>query len=259
MDVKIASLPSAGAAPMDAGNPLVLFAVLVLGIVLLPGMDMAYILASALRAGARGAAAAVAGVVLGGVVHVLVGLAGIALLLATVPAAFNLLLVAGALYLAWIGVDLMRHGAGGAGGADGAQAPVRPGAILLRGAATNLLNPKAYLFMLAVFPQFLRPAEGQVALQAAALAAIIACTQIAVYGAMAWLTLRASRGLSSHPARQRLLGRAVGVMLVTMAVLTVAGAWRGATSPALVASAPSEPRLDTVPPESASSRPRSPP
>jgi threonine/homoserine/homoserine lactone efflux protein len=256
MDVKIASLPSAGAAPMDAGNPLVLFAVLVLGIVLLPGMDMAYILASALRAGARGAAAAVAGVVLGGVVHVLVGLAGIALLLATVPAAFNLLLVAGALYLAWIGVDLMRHGAGGA---DGAQAPVRPGAILLRGAATNLLNPKAYLFMLAVFPQFLRPAEGQVALQAAALAAIIASTQIAVYGAMAWLTLRASRGLSSHPARQRLLGRAVGVMLVTMAVLTVAGAWRGATSPALAASAPSEPRLDTVPPESASSRPRSPP
>jgi threonine/homoserine/homoserine lactone efflux protein len=256
MDVKIASLPSAGAAPMDAGNPLVLFAVLVLGIVLLPGMDMAYILASALRAGARGAAAAVAGVVLGGVVHVLVGLAGIALLLATVPAAFNLLLVAGALYLAWIGVDLMRHGAGGA---DGAQAPVRPGAILLRGAATNLLNPKAYLFMLAVFPQFLRPAEGQVALQAAALAAIIASTQIAVYGAMAWLTSRASRGLSSHPARQRLLGRAVGVMLVTMAVLTVAGAWRGATSPALVASAPSEPRLDTVPPESASSRPRSPP
>ena len=238
---------------MDAGNPLVLFAVLVLGIVLLPGMDMAYILASALRAGARGAAAAVAGVVLGGAVHVLVGLAGVALLLATVPAAFNALLLAGALYLAWIGVDLMRHGAGGA---DGAQAPAGPGAILLRGAATNLLNPKAYLFMLAVFPQFLRPADGGVALQAAALAAIIASIQIAVYGAMAWLTLRASRVLSSRPGRQRLLGRAVGVMKVAMAVLTVAGAWRGATPLAVVASAPT---LETEPSQSASSRPRSTP
>ncbi len=217
---------------MDAGNPLLLFALLVLGIVLLPGMDMAFILASALRAGARGATAAVAGVVLGGFVHVAVGVAGIALLLATVPAAFNALLLAGALYLAWIGVDLLRHGAGGPGSA---QAPARPGAILLRAAATNLLNPKAYVFMLAVFPQFLRPAEGSVALQAAALAAIIALTQILVYGGMAWLALRATRGLAARPGRQRLLGRAVGAMLVAMAVLTVAGAWRGTASPALAA------------------------
>ncbi|TNJ34799.1 LysE family translocator [Arenimonas terrae] len=238
---------------MDAGNPLLLFAVLVLGIVLLPGMDMAYILASALRAGARGAAAAVAGVVMGGFVHVLVGLAGVALLLATVPAAFNGLLFAGAFYLAWVGVDLMRHGAGGTGDA---QAPARPAAILLRGAATNLLNPKAYLFMLAVFPQFLRPADGQVALQAAVLAAVIAATQVAVYGAMAWLTLRASRGLAARPAGRRLLGRAVGAMLVAMAVLTVAGGWRGAPSPAFAAPAPA---LDTASPGSASSLPRSTP
>jgi threonine/homoserine/homoserine lactone efflux protein len=231
MDVKMASTLPLRTVRMEAGNPLVLFAVLVFGVVLLPGMDMAFILASALRAGARGAVAAVAGVVLGGFVHVLVGVAGIALLLATVPAAFNTLLLAGALYLAWIGLALLRHGVGGPGET---QAPARPGAILLRAAATNLLNPKAYVFMLAVFPQFLRPSQGNVALQAVALAAIIAATQIAVYGGVAWLTLRASRRLAARPARLQLLGRAVGAMLVAMAAITVAGAWRVA-SPAMAA------------------------
>lgn len=234
---------------MEAGNPLVLFAVLVFGVVLLPGMDMAFILASALRAGARGAIAAVAGVVLGGFVHVLVGVAGIALLLATVPAAFNALLLAGALYLAWIGLGLLRHGVGGPGEA---QSPARPGAILLRAAATNLLNPKAYVFMLAVFPQFLRPSQGNLALQAVALAAIIALTQILVYGSAAWLALRAARALAARPAQRRLLGRAVGAMLVAMAAITVAGAWRSAAPTALAATIerpalhPSRPQEDSM-------------
>lgn len=218
---------------MDAANPLFVFAALVLGIVVLPGMDMAFVLASALRGGVRSGAAAVAGVVLGGLVHVMVGVAGIALVLALAPAAFNALLLAGALYLAWIGVALLRHGAGTMGAA---RAEAKPGATLLRAAATNLLNPKAYVFMLAVFPQFLRPERGGVALQAATLAAIIALTQIIVYGAVAVVASGAARRLRAQPRRQVLLGRAVGVMLLAMSTLTVAGAWRG--SPAAAMSVP---------------------
>ncbi len=76
----------------------------------------------------------------------------------TVPGAFNAVLLAGAAYVAWIGVSLFR-------GASSARAmvpasPVAPGATFRRGAITNLLNPKAYLFMLAIFPQFVRPELG---------------------------------------------------------------------------------------------------
>lgn len=46
---------------------------------------------------------------------------------------------------------------------------------------TCLLNPKAYLFMFAVFPQFLRPEAGGIWLQATILGTIIAATQFSVY------------------------------------------------------------------------------
>jgi len=85
-----------------------LFATLVLGVVVLPGLDMAYIMGSALSGGRRAGFAALAGVVAGGVCHVVMTGLGVSVLLRTVPGAFNALLVAGALYIAWIGVSLIR-------------------------------------------------------------------------------------------------------------------------------------------------------
>jgi threonine/homoserine/homoserine lactone efflux protein len=85
-----------------------LFFVLVFGVVLLPGLDMAYVLASALIGGRRAGMAATAGIVAGGVVHVTMGALGIMAVLRLFPAAFNAVLLAGALYIAWIGISLLR-------------------------------------------------------------------------------------------------------------------------------------------------------
>nr|WP_255413720.1 LysE family transporter [Rhodoferax sp. TS-BS-61-7] len=85
-----------------------LYAVLVAGIVVLPGMDMAFVLASTLVDGRRSGAAAVAGIVLGGMVHVAMGALGVGLLLQHFPLAFNALLLAGSLYVAWMGYGLLR-------------------------------------------------------------------------------------------------------------------------------------------------------
>src|SRR6188768_1331416 len=93
--------------PMD-NTHLWLFFSLVFGIVILPGMDMAFVLGSALVGGRRAGLAAVAGLVAGGVCHVVMGASGLAVLLALVPSAFNAMLVAGALYVAWIGWGLWR-------------------------------------------------------------------------------------------------------------------------------------------------------
>ncbi|QJW85511.1 LysE family transporter [Ramlibacter terrae] len=62
--------------------------------------------------GRRSGAAAVAGLVAGGVVHVVMGALGVGLLLRMRPAAFNTLLVAGALYVGWLGWQLWRHPSG---------------------------------------------------------------------------------------------------------------------------------------------------
>lgn len=208
-----------------------LFFLMVLGIIVLPGMDMAFVLASSLGGGRRAGLLAVAGVIAGGVCHVLASALGIGLLLQLFPALFNALLLAGAVYIAWIGITLLRsasaagalpqaRGAAGATGAAGAWATFRQAAF------TNLLNPKAYLFMFAVFPQFLRPQQGLVWAQALVLGVIIWATQAAVYGSLALAAGSASAGLASRPRLQVLIVRAAGAMLVLGAVLTALEGWR---------------------------------
>src|SRR3954469_24838974 len=139
----------------DHMDPLWLFALLSIGIMVVPGMDMAFVLSSALVDGRRAGFAAVAGMVAGAVVHVAMGALGIGLLLQVVPAAFNALLAAGAMYVGWIGCSLLRSQV--ALGAAKGGVPQALDRIFGKAALTCLLNPKAYLFTLAVFPQFLRP------------------------------------------------------------------------------------------------------
>lgn len=205
---------------MDAANPLWLFFLLVLGVVLLPGMDMAYVLGSTLVGGRRSGLAATGGIVTGGVVHVTSGALGIVALLHAVPAAFNLMLAAGSCYLGWIGWGLLRS-RGAALSPAAAQ-----GSSFRSGLVTSLLNPKAYLFMFAVFPQFLRPGDG--AARAVTLWLVLAVTQAAVYGAVVLAGDRARGWLAGGTRGSVLLLRAVGGVLLGMAALTLVQGWRAA-------------------------------
>jgi threonine/homoserine/homoserine lactone efflux protein len=209
---------------MDPSAHLWLFFLLVLGIVLLPGLDMACVLGSTLAAGRRAGFATVAGIVAGGIVHVAVAATGVAVVVTAAPALFNGLLFAGAVYVAWIGVALARHGVAFAGAA----APAGT-AWFRRGALTNLLNPKAYAFMLAVFPQFVRADLGPVGRQALLLGAIIGVTQAGVYGALVAGAARARTWAEGRPGALAALGRGVGALLIAAAIATLAGAWRGAS------------------------------
>jgi threonine/homoserine/homoserine lactone efflux protein len=197
---------------------------LVFGIVILPGMDMAFVLGSALVGGRRTGLAAVGGLMAGGVCHVAMGATGFAMVLKLFPAAFNVMLMAGALYVAWMGYGLWRTTEGLA--IDGPQALRSPGATFRRAALTNLLNPKAYVFMLAVFPQFIRPSYGPIAVQALVLGAIITVTQALVYGTIVLLADGVRDWLRANPAASRGLARSVGVLLMLVAAFTVIEGWR---------------------------------
>jgi threonine/homoserine/homoserine lactone efflux protein len=204
-------------------DPLWLFALFVFGIIVLPGMDMAFVLATSLVDGRRAGAAAVSGMVAGGAAHTLMGALGIGMLLHLVPAAFNGVLLAGALYVAWMGITLWRSPATLA---QVREQPSRPPLhVFGRAMATCLLNPKAYVFMVAVFPQFIRPAAGNLAGQALAMGAIIAATQALVYGAVA---LGAS-GVRAHLQRsitaQARVARAVALLLLGTSAWAVATGW----------------------------------
>jgi threonine/homoserine/homoserine lactone efflux protein len=210
---------------MSYGTSLVLFAGLVFGIVVLPGMDMAFVMGSSLVAGRRHGLAAVGGIVTGGIGHVVMTTLGIGVLLKVVPGAFNALLLAGALYIAWIGLSLLRSDS--AFGLQNRSGDTGSAWLTFRrGALTCLMNPKAYLFMLAVFPQFLRAEYGPLWTQALMLWVIIAVTQTCVYGGVALAAAQARGWLSGRPAAAIAASRAVGAVLVVAAVFTGVEGWR---------------------------------
>ena len=203
-----------------------LYFVMVAGIIVLPGMDMAFVMASALAAGRRAGFAAVGGIVAGGVIHLLMGATGVGLILVAAPRLFNALLIGGALYVAWIGLSLLR-GASALGEVRDEARRTLP-STFGRAMLTCLLNPKAYVFMLAVFPQFLRIEYGSIVAQSVVLGAITAATQAAIYGAVA-LGAAGLRGwLRANGAAQIALGRAVGLLLMGVAVWALVEGWQRA-------------------------------
>lgn len=203
-----------------------LFSLMVLGIIALPGMDMAFVMASAMAGGRQPGFAAVAGIAAGGVVHVVMAALGVGLLLGLYPVAFNLLLLAGSAYIAWIGWSLWRGAA--ALGEVGRVPRVGVMQTFWRGALSCLMNPKAYVFMVAVFPQFARPEYGPLLTQAIVMGAIIMATQLLVYGSMAWGAGGLQVWLRDNPRSQVLVGRGVGLSLVLAAAWTGWHGWRAA-------------------------------
>lgn len=210
---------------MPSHPDLWLFAGLVFGVVVLPGLDMAFVGASALAGGRRSGLAAVAGIVAAGQVHMAAGVTGLAALLLWWPAGRALLLLAGAAYMAWIGWGLLRtkHDQG-PGGASAPAAPADARRAFVRAAATCLANPKAYAFTLAVLPPFLLSPPRPLLLQALWLGAIVALNQALVYGAVALTAAAARPWLQQRPRASQWTARTIGTLLIVAAALAAAGA-----------------------------------
>jgi len=205
-------------------NPdLWLYFLAVLAVILLPGMDMAYVMASSVSGGRRGAISSVLGIASGGAIHVVVGATGMAALMLVVPGLFRAVLLLGTLYLLWIGWNIWRS-ADATPSSLASVAPPSSAAIYRRAVTTCLLNPKAYAFTLALFPAFVRSDTRSLVLQTLALCLITVGTQIAVYGTVAALAVRA-RDLIR--ARQSIIARTMGAMLMVSALLTATRAWAG--------------------------------
>ncbi len=139
--------------------PLFMAAVLVLNAT--PGVDLLLTVSRTAQSGVRAGVMAALGINAGCALHALAAAFGLAALLAWSALSFMLLKWAGAAYLVWLGIGMLRsawRGPEAKADAAAAAATVRPAADFRRGLLTNLLNPKVALFMLAFLPQFI-PAQ----------------------------------------------------------------------------------------------------
>jgi threonine/homoserine/homoserine lactone efflux protein len=124
--------------------------------------------------------------------------------------------------MVWIGFTLIRSSITVSEVGDGA---VRSDWRAFRqGAITCLINPKAYLFMLAVYPQFLKPAYGPIWAQAIVMGLMTLATQAAIYGTIAFTASGSRNLLVSNPKATVIVGRVAGSLLVVVSLLT---AWHG--------------------------------
>jgi threonine/homoserine/homoserine lactone efflux protein len=190
-----------------------------------PGVDFLLTVTRTLQGGARAGLATAAGIGAGCVAHALAAAFGMAALLALHPAAFTAVQWAGAAWLGWLGLGLLRKawrgpaaGAAGASAPAGAPAPARPLWLEFRtGLLTNLLNPKVALFFLAFLPQFVPAgAPGKTA------ALLLLGGWFALQGTLflALLVLLATR-LSRWPvsaAARRALGLLGGTLFIALAL-----------------------------------------
>ncbi|MDQ1155010.1 LysE family translocator [Brevundimonas sp. SORGH_AS_0993] len=143
---------------------------------------------------------------------------GLAALVKAFPAAFKVIAVLGAVYVAWLGIKALRGAFATAAQPD--HVVVRKGrSAFADGFAVQIANPKAILFFTAVLPPFVdvsRPVAPQLALFA--LAAIgmdmVSMSTYALSGAA--LSRRMQR-----PRFRRGFGVVVGLLLMTAAVLIV--------------------------------------
>ena len=144
---------------MFGTQDLALFTLTVFVLNATPGVDMAFTLLSTLRGGIRAGLAASAGICAGSVVHTLAAAFGLAALMAASSAAFNTVKWAGAAYLLWLAIGLLRQALRAGVTAVAGETPdasVGTAAQLFRqGFLTNVLNPKVALFFLALLPQFI--------------------------------------------------------------------------------------------------------
>ena len=178
-----------------------------------PGPDNLQVLARGISQGRAAGFVAALGFTAGILFHTTLAALGVAAVLRSSPVAFEILKLAGAAYLVWIGIKALRS----QGLANAHERPPQPlGTIFRQSVIGNLMNPKVTLFFVVFLPQFVDPSRGQ-ALQYSVLVATFAACELF------WYVMYAAGGHGlrrwlAKPFARRWFERLVGSVFLAFAV-----------------------------------------
>jgi len=196
-------------------SPLLAFAVTCLVIEITPGPNMTYLAALSLSHGGRTGLAAVAGIALGLLTYGVAAALGLAALIDNSPPLYGLLRWTGVLYLLWLSFvawkgerELAAETVDGDNG--------QPWLAFRRGLITNLLNPKAAVFYVAVLPEFVRIELGPVIVQTLALSVVYVAIATAIHVTI--VALAGSLQVHLTERHRNAIRRAMAVALLFIAI-----------------------------------------
>jgi threonine/homoserine/homoserine lactone efflux protein len=202
---------------MISAHLLAVYIAALLVVYAVPGPDMALILQTSIGRGVRSGFAAACGLGLARATHVTLSACGAAALLRSAPWLYDVVRYGGAVYLAWIGIQIFRSpmfalpesGAARDEANRSTDATATAGmrqlrAAFVKGLLTNLLNPKALLFCSVLLPQFVRPEAGPVALQMIELGSVLLAVGLCFDLTYAIGAARIAGWMRAHPLAQTL-------------------------------------------------------
>ena len=184
--------------------------------IITPGADWAYAISAGMRE--RRVAPAVAGLLSGHLLATLIVAAGIGALLAKSPLIMSLLTLAGALYLLWLGIGMIRQpSTPQAGQVQVADSWFR---WVWKGTCVSGMNPKVFLLFLALLPQFTDPLSTcPVPAQIMALGALHGVSCAVVY-LLVGFSARAV--LQTRPGAAKNVSRVSGAVMIIIALILLA-------------------------------------
>lgn len=180
---------------------------------LIPGPDMILVLQTGATRGRVEALRVAGGLALARALHVALSAIGLAALIQTSDLAYEAVRYAGAVYLVWLGVKLLRAPSLGLP-AEGSDASAMAGAAFRTGLFTNLMNPKALLFCSVLLPQFVHPQAGPAAPQFAILGALLVATGFLFDALFANVGHRIGAFVSGHRLAERMQQWLFGSLLI---------------------------------------------
>lgn len=189
-----------------------------------PGADMMFVTAQSLSGGRSAGIAASIGVGTSATLHSALAGLGLAAIVAAAPLAFEFIRYAGAAYLIWVAIQIIRSpsqlGASQGNSATGLFRAYRQGFI------TNLLNPKVIIFILAFLPQFTDPARGNIGLQIFLLGVLFSVTGTLVLIGISFAGGRFRNALTAHPYAGRAVAWISGTIIGGLAIALLVSARR---------------------------------
>jgi threonine/homoserine/homoserine lactone efflux protein len=192
------------------------FALTALLIEITPGPNMGYLAVLSLSRGGQAGAAAVAGVALGHAVYGVAAALGVAAAIDASPPLYEILRWAGVAYMLWLAYETWSSEAETSPDVVSDGDPRHVGRAFRHGLVTNLLNPKAAIFFVAVVPSFIRPGHSVVA-ETLLLSGIFVAIATAVHTTIVVMANRLQH-FSTSKARRQPVRRALAGLLALIAV-----------------------------------------
>jgi threonine/homoserine/homoserine lactone efflux protein len=176
-----------------------------------PGPDIIYVMTRGMAQGRKAALAAAAGFALGNFGHTFFAIVGLSALITSSATAFACVKYAGAVYLIYLGVKMVRSNSSLV--PDGRAGQLACRVIFRQSILANLMNPKVAVFFLAFFPQFVDAGKGGVALQMLVLGTTFVIVTMICFGTVALLSGQVGGWLSRRSARGNFIGQVAGCIL----------------------------------------------